>query len=156
VDGPGLPSDDAVRSGTRDTLDGLRVVIVDDDGDARELLGTVLTQRRANVFMAATAADALDLVERERPDVLISDIGMPEEDGYMLIGRVRALPPDRGGLTPAVAVTAYSSRLDYKRAIDAGFDAHLSKPIDIDALVLLLRELHSGCREGPSTAETGR
>lgn len=120
---------------SRGTLDGLRIVIVDDDGDARDLLATVLTQRGAEVFVGESAAEALVLVERELPDVLVSDIAMPEEDGYMLIGRVRALPHDRGGRTPSIAVTAYAGRADRKRAIDAGFDEHVAKPIDIDALV---------------------
>jgi CheY-like chemotaxis protein len=132
-----------MSSGMRGVLEGLRIVIVDDDGDARELLATVLLQRSAQVFAAECAPDAFGLLESERPDVLISDIAMPEEDGYMLIGRVRALPADRGGRTPAIAVTAYAGRADRDRALDAGFDAHFSKPIDIDSLVDALLEIRS-------------
>jgi CheY-like chemotaxis protein len=132
-----------MSSGMRGVLQGLRIVIVDDDGDARELLATVLLQRSAQVFVAECAPDAFGLLESERPDVLISDIAMPEEDGYMLIGRVRALPADRGGRTPAIAVTAYAGRADRDRALDAGFDAHFSKPIDIDSLVDALLEIRS-------------
>ena len=119
------------------------MVIVDDDGDARDLLATVLAQRSAQVFEADCAAGALELVQRERPDVLISDIAMPEEDGYMLIGQVRALAEEDGGRTPSIAVTAYAGRADHKRAIDAGFDAHFSKPVDIDALVDKLIDIRS-------------
>jgi CheY-like chemotaxis protein len=128
--------------------------VVDDDGDARDLLATVLLQRSAEVFVAECAAEAFDLVQRELPHALISDIAMPEEDGYMLIGRVRALPADRGGKTTAIAVTAYAGRADRKRALDAGFDAHFAKPVDIDTLVEELAPLRAdhgpGSGEGPS------
>ncbi|MDB5214779.1 MAG: Two-component hybrid sensor and regulator [Myxococcaceae bacterium] len=134
---------DASTSGVRGVLEGLRIVIVDDDADARDLLATVLTQRSARVFAADCAAEAFDLLARERPDLLISDIAMPEEDGYTLIGRVRALSADDGGRTPAIAVTAYAGRADRKRALDAGFDAHFAKPIDIDALVVTLLDIRS-------------
>jgi CheY-like chemotaxis protein len=143
VDGAAPPKLDALESGVRGALEGLRIVIVDDDGDARDLLATVLVQRNAQVLTADCAADALQLVAREKPDALISDIAMPEEDGYMLIARVRALPADGGGRTRAIAVTAYAGRLDCKRAIDAGFDAHLAKPIDLDALLDLLIDIRS-------------
>jgi CheY-like chemotaxis protein len=126
---------DASTSGMRGVLEGLRVVVVDDDPDARDLLTTVLTQRSAQVFAAESASEAFQLLQRERPDVLISDIAMPEEDGYTLIRRVRALPEAEGGRTPAVAVTAYAGRADRNRALEAGFDAHYAKPIDIDGLV---------------------
>jgi CheY-like chemotaxis protein len=134
-------SPDRTTSGVRGVLEGLRIVVVDDDGDARDLLATVLLQRNAEVFVAESAAEALELVERELPDALISDIAMPEEDGYTLIGRVRALPRERGGETISIAVTAYAGRADRQRAIDAGFDAHLSKPVDIDSLVRQLAPL---------------
>lgn len=134
---------DATSSGLRGVLEGLRIVVVDDDDDARDLLTTMLSQRSAQVFAAECASDAFDLVKRERPDVLVSDIAMPEEDGYMLVARVRALPGDHGGRTPAIAVTAYAGRADRERALDAGFDAHFSKPIDIDSLVDALLEIRS-------------
>lgn len=127
----------------RGVLRGLRVVVVDDDPDARDLLCTVLTQRDAEIFEADCAAAAYELVVEHRPDVLISDIAMPDQDGYMLIGRVRTLGTEQGGGTPAIAITAYAGRADQKRAIDAGFDAHFSKPIDIDKLVDRLLVLRS-------------
>lgn len=132
----------------RGVLEGLRIVIVDDDPDARDLLRTVLEQRSARVFDAECASDAFELVKRERPDVLISDIAMPEEDGYMLIARVRALTEDEGGRTPAIAVTAYAGRADRNRAIEAGFDAHYAKPIDLDALVDRLLDIRSALSIG--------
>jgi CheY-like chemotaxis protein len=136
-----------LREGTalamRGLLEGLRVVLVDDDPDARDLLTTVLSQRSAQVFAAESASEAFLLVKRERPDVLISDIAMPEEDGYMLVRRVRMLPAEQGGRTPSIAVTAYAGRADHNRALEAGFDAHYPKPIDIDALVARLLDIHA-------------
>jgi CheY-like chemotaxis protein len=121
----------------------MRIVIVDDDDDARDLLMILLTQRAAVVFPAGSAAEALTLVEREHPDAIVSDIAMPDEDGYMLIERVRALPDASGGRTPAIAVTAYTGRGDRERVIAAGFDVHCGKPIDLDALVATLVELRT-------------
>jgi CheY-like chemotaxis protein len=122
-------------------LSDVKVLVVDDDDDARDLLETVLGHRQARVFSASSAADAFELVRRERPDMLISDIAMPEEDGYSLIRRVRALASLDGGTTPAIAVTAYAGRSDRDRAIAAGFDAHLAKPVDIDALVATILDI---------------
>lgn len=127
----------------RGVLEGLRIVIVDDDADARELLATILTQRNAAVFAAECAAEAFAILRRERPDVLISDIAMPEEDGYMLIRRVRALPVHEGGRTPSLAVTAYAGRPDRMRALEAGFDGHFAKPIDVESLVGSLLDIRS-------------
>jgi CheY-like chemotaxis protein len=134
----------------RGLLEGLRIVVVDDDRDGRDLLATVLEQRSAEVFVAESAAEALELVQCKQPDALISDIAMPEEDGYMLIGRVRALPEEQGGKTTSIALTAYAGRADRKRALDAGFDTHFSKPLDIDKLVLALAMLRPGSGRGPS------
>jgi CheY-like chemotaxis protein len=147
---PPTRASDALTSGARGVLEGLVIVVVDDDDDARELLATVLAQRSAKVFAADCAPRALELVERERPDILISDIAMPEEDGYSLIGRVRALSAERGGKTPSIAVTAYAGRADQKRAIDAGFDAHFAKPVDIDLLVDTLVDIRSARDVGAS------
>jgi CheY-like chemotaxis protein len=126
---------DAPGSGVHGALAGLRIVLVDDDPDARDLLSTVLAQRSAEVFVASSAPEAFALVKEHLPDVLISDIAMPEEDGYTLIRRVRGLAADEGGRTPAVAVTAYAGRADRHRALEAGFDDHYAKPIDIDKLI---------------------
>ena len=119
-------------------LRGLRVLLVDDEPDARELLTLELSRSNAIVYTAASAAEALLLVSEIRPEVLVSDIGMPEMDGYELIRAVRQLPADRGGSTPAVALTAYASNQDRARAFLAGFQVHLSKPVDTAELFAAL------------------
>ena len=116
-------------------LGGLQVLVIDDEADARELLAAVLEHHGAAVQTAGSVDEALPLVERLRPDVLVSDIGMPGADGYDLIRRVRALPPGRGGLTPAAAVTGFARSEDGRRALAAGFDRHVAKPVEPVVLV---------------------
>jgi CheY-like chemotaxis protein len=111
-------------------LAGIKVMVVDDDGDARELLTATLGYYGADVTAAESAAEALALLPEVRPDLLLSDIGMSGEDGYSFISRVRALPPDRGGLIPAVAITAYATGGDRARALSSGFQLHVPKPFD--------------------------
>src|SRR5690606_34909904 len=103
---------------------------VDDDADARDLVRAVLEDSRARVTTAESAPDALRLLANEVPDVLLSDIAMPGEDGYQLLRKVRALPAERGGRVPAAALTAFARASDQSRALRSGFDMHLSKPID--------------------------
>jgi CheY-like chemotaxis protein/anti-sigma regulatory factor (Ser/Thr protein kinase) len=122
-------------------LDGLKILVVDDDEDARQLLQEILAQRGADVTTAPSASVALAAVQRFRPDVLVSDIAMPGGDGYGLIRAVRALPADRGGRTPAVAVTAHARSQDSERAFAAGFQSHLTKPVDIGRLVVTVANL---------------
>ena len=122
-------------------LAGVRVVAVDDDADARKLLETVLTRCHAQVTMAKTAAEALEAVRRERPDVLLSDVEMAGEDGYGLIAKVRALPPEEGGNTPAAALTAYARVEDRTRALRAGFQLHVPKPVEPAELVAVVMNL---------------
>lgn len=119
----------------------LCVLVVDDDDDARELLRAVLETHVSEVLMAESAAVAISLLEQQRPHVLVSDIAMPDEDGYALIRRVRALPPDRGGDTPAIAVTAYSGGADRQKALAAGFNRHMAKPVDLESFVAAVQEL---------------
>jgi len=102
---------------------------VEDETDVRDFLRVSLVQYGAEVTAFATSADALRAVEAERPDVLVSDIGMPGEDGYAFIRRVRALGPDRGGQVPAAALTAYAKGEDSERVLSAGFQVHLPKPV---------------------------
>lgn len=109
-------------------LDRVKVLIVDDESDARELVGAVLRHHGAEVRVSASAGEGFDEIRRWRPDVLLADIGMPGEDGYSLIRRIRRLPAVEGGATPAAALTAYAQRDDRERALAAGFDEHLSKP----------------------------
>jgi len=116
-------------------LAGLKVLVVDDQPDARDLIKRVLEDSGAEVFSAATAAEALALLKVWRPDVLVSDIGMPEADGYELLRRIRALGVERGGKIPAIALTAFARSEDRTRALRAGFVVHVSKPVDPSELV---------------------
>ena len=122
-------------------LDGVTVVVVDDEPDARGLVKRLLEDRHARVVTAGGAEEALALVKEVRPDVLVSDIGMPGEDGYSLIRRVRALDPQAGGLTPAVALTAYARAEDRMKAILAGFQMHVSKPVEAAELLTMVASL---------------
>jgi signal transduction histidine kinase len=122
-------------------LDGIRLLIVDDDEDSRDLIGLTLAGQGASVSSAASAGEALRLLAEHPPDVLLSDIGMPDVNGYSLIRRVRSLPGDRGGRTPAIALTAYSGAEDGARAFAAGFQAHVTKPVDPDRLAAIVANL---------------
>jgi len=116
-------------------LAGLRLLVVDDETDAREVMRFVLERGGARVRTADSAAHALDAIREDRPDLLISDIGMPTEDGYVMVRRLRAMEEGLGRRLPAIALTAYASEEDSRRAIGAGFDAHLSKPVDPSRLI---------------------
>jgi PAS domain S-box-containing protein len=111
-------------------LDGVHVLLVEDDDDSRKLLATMLKRHGARVTPTKSAAEALAVFEGELPDVLISDIGMPDQDGYELMRKLRALPPERGGKTPAIALTGYASRKDKERALSSGYQQHMAKPIE--------------------------
>ena len=111
-------------------LTGLRVLVVDDEYDTREVLGAMLTRYGAETRAAESATEAIRILVEWRPDVLVSDIGMPGEDGYQLIANVRALPVEQGGAIPAIALTAYASGQDRQRALSNGFQTHLAKPIE--------------------------
>ncbi len=131
-------------------LDGVTLLIVDDDADARRLLREVLRERGARVFSAASSAAALVELERVKPDVIVSDIGMPEEDGYSLIRKIRQLPEAQLSETPAVALTAYARSVDVERALEAGYQAHLTKPVDPARLAQLVAEFaESSGRDTP-------
>jgi signal transduction histidine kinase/CheY-like chemotaxis protein len=114
-------------------LEGVRVLVVEDDADTRELLTQALSASGASVLPAGSADEALELLRRRGVDVLVSDIGMPDVDGYALLRRVRTLP-EPAGRVPAVALTAYARPQDRDDAIDAGFQIHIAKPVQIDAL----------------------
>jgi PAS domain S-box-containing protein len=124
-----------------DRLDGLRVLVVDDEPDTRELLQTGLGQCGAEVMTAGSAGEALEAIRRVVPDVLISDIGMPEEDGYELIRRVRELPAGGGGKVPAIALTAYARVEDRMQALRAGYEMHVPKPVELAELVAVAASL---------------
>ena len=141
-------------------ISGVRLLLVEDDGDTRSVLVLTLKRRGAEVIAASSAAEALRQFEEtadhsaseegthttgsgnRRPfDVIISDIGMPDEDGYQFMSRVRALPPERGGLVPAIALTGYATRKDRERALAAGYQLHLAKPVEPEDLVAAIANL---------------
>jgi CheY-like chemotaxis protein len=112
------------------TLDGLRLLVVEDDDDTREVLTLGLSLYGAEVVAVGSAAEAMEELENRIPDVILSDIGLPGEDGLSLIRRVRRLPPTRGGRVPAVAVTAFTLGDDAEEATRAGFQRHFRKPVE--------------------------
>jgi len=116
------------------TLDGLRVLVVEDDDDTREVMALGLSLYGADVVAVTSAADAVVELEKHTPDVLLSDIGLPDEDGLALIRRVRKLAPSRGGRVPAVAVTAFTLSDDAEEATRAGFQRHFRKQVETQEL----------------------
>jgi PAS domain S-box-containing protein len=131
-------------------LKGLRVLVIDDEPDARELLTLALAQSGAEVKAAANARLGLDILKAWRPDVLVSDIGMPGQDGYDLIRSVRALESENGGRIPALALTGYASADDVLRAQQAGFQTHMSKPVSPNDLVSAVARLAATVNVRPS------
>jgi CheY-like chemotaxis protein len=124
-----------------DNLDGLEVLVVDDEADTLELIKVLLGQCGAKVTTASSAAEALNLLERIKPDVIISDIGMPAEDGYEFIRKVRQLPPEKGGKIPAVALTAYARAEDRLRVLRSGYQMHIPKPVELAELVAVVANI---------------
>ncbi len=122
-------------------LDDVSVLVVDDDPDTRQLLATVLSLRGASVLTASSASEALRTITRSPPDVIVSDVGMPGQDGYELMRAVRAQPPERGGTIPAVAVTAFGGREHRVRALAAGFHTYLIKPVEPSELTWVVKML---------------
>jgi len=116
------------------TLFGLRLLVVEDDDDTREVLALGLSLYGADVVAVRSAAEAIVALEKRIPDVMLSDIGLPDEDGLALIRRVRAMPPSRGGRVPAVAVTAFTLGDDAEEVTRAGFQRHFRKPVETKAL----------------------
>jgi signal transduction histidine kinase/DNA-binding response OmpR family regulator len=130
-------------SAGRESLAGVKLLVVDDDADSRSLLTEILSRRGAVVVCASSAREALAQIPEFQPNVLLSDLGMPDVDGYTFIRQVRALLPERGGRIPAVALTAFARADDSKRALAAGFQLHLPKPVDADSLVSAVARLQS-------------
>lgn len=122
-------------------LDGVRVLVVEDHPIVREVITLLLEDFGARVTAVPGVPEALEALQRERPNVVLSDIEMPGEDGYALIRKVRALPPDRGGQTPAAALTGLTGPEDRARALQAGFHDHVAKPVDARQLVTLVTTL---------------
>ena len=130
-----------VQTETTERLDDIRILLVDDELDTRDLLATGLSRCGANVCVASSAEEGSKLLAEDTPDVLISDIGMPKQDGYEFIRRVRKLPADRGGRVPAVALTAYARVEDRLKALKAGYQMHVPKPVEFTELVAVITSL---------------
>jgi len=128
-------------SGLPPDLQDIQILVVDDDDDTRELVVFLLEQAGARVLSAASAKVGFQTMTQSRFDVLISDIGMPEMDGYMFMRKVRSLPSELGGQIPAIALTAYAGEIDYQQALAAGFQQHIPKPVKPDALVRAIVQL---------------
>jgi signal transduction histidine kinase len=135
---------------TLPNLDGISVLVVDDDVDSRTFVCQLLQNHGATVTVSDSTSDALLRFKELRPDVIISDIGMPDQDGYALIKRVRSLTSDEGGDTPALALTAYVSRQDENAALSAGYHRHVRKPVDVSELITAVAELAANA---PTTAD---
>jgi signal transduction histidine kinase/response regulator of citrate/malate metabolism len=132
---PSAHRDHPVQERDVPSLADRTILVVDDDLDARELIKRILAERGANVLLAASAAEAYEMLRSAHPHLLLSDIGMPEQDGYDLIRKVRALPTDQGGSTPAVALTAFARSEDRRRAFLSGYQMHISKPVEPTELI---------------------
>ena len=129
------PSDKALARGTPQLLSGVNVLLVDDDSDTLRLMATALTNREANVTAVSSAGEAIQAIRQHRPDVLVSDIAMPGEDGYGLIEKIRSLENGESQTIPAVAITAYAKEEDRERALSSGFQIYLAKPVEMTELV---------------------
>jgi signal transduction histidine kinase/CheY-like chemotaxis protein len=152
VESPAISHSGAHNRADLSPLSGLRVLVVDDELDTLQLISHCITRKGAEVKTCDSAREALELLQQWRPDVLLSDIGMPDEDGYGLINKVRALPPERGGHTPAAAFTAYARAEDRERALAAGYQMHIVKPISSEELVSTLAHLAT---TGSETSSAG-
>lgn len=122
-------------------FNGLKVLLVDDERDTRELIAFILEQSGAVVIQSGSAMEALRIMPQFQPNLLLSDIGMPEVDGYMLIRQIRAMSPELGGKIPAIALTAYAGEVDYQQAIAAGFGQHITKPVEPAKLLRAIANL---------------
>ncbi|MEH2260394.1 hybrid sensor histidine kinase/response regulator [Nostoc sp.] len=130
-----LNSGDAETSSAETPLSNLQILLVDDDTDTREFEAFLLEQNGAKVTAVASGLEALQVLDSFIPDVIVSDIGMADMDGYILIGQIRSRPPNQGGTIPAIALTAYAADIDQQKALTAGFQAHITKPLEPEELV---------------------
>lgn len=123
------------------TLEGLRVLVVDDDLDSLELTSIILEPYGVQVAIAASASEAIEANTKFQPELLICDIAMPVIDGYSFIRQIRSLPPEQGGQIPAIALTACAGEKERTQALNAGFQMHVSKPVDPNQLVAVVASL---------------
>src|SRR5438552_12159185 len=122
-------------------LRGISILIVEDDTDTRDLLRVLLESDGGFVVTTASVKEALSAYDRRRPDVVVADIGMPEYNGYTLIGRIRARDREHGKVTPAIALTAYTTSIDRDTVLSAGFQVHMGKPFEPEKLVSVIADL---------------
>jgi CheY-like chemotaxis protein len=130
----------ALSNGKLPSLDQVQVLVVEDHTDTREFITMVLQESGAKVTAVSSVSEALQYLEQTSPDVLVSDIGMPTEDGYKLIHKVRNREPDWGTHIPAIALTAYARAEDQSRALDAGFEMHVPKPVEPKELLNIVAQ----------------
>jgi len=130
-----------IMSPESQSLDGLRILLVDDEAEARQIISTVITRTGGEVKTCKSASEALSKLAEWKPDVILSDIAMPDEDGYSFIQQVRTLPRDKGGEIPAAALTAYARDVDRRQALAAGYQMHIAKPISASQLVIMIARL---------------
>jgi len=128
-------SPDTAAVEASDSLTGLHILLVDDDADTLEMMTTALTSKKADVTAVGTVSEAMKAIKNHWPDVLVSDIAMPEEDGYGLIAKVRSLEANGHRSIPAVAITAYAKDEDRDRALISGFQSYLAKPVELTELI---------------------
>lgn len=146
------PAPSAASTTDRPDLSGFCVLVVDDEADARQLIEHLLVKCKAAVITAGSAAEGLDAVKRHRPDMILSDIGMPKEDGYEFLAKLRRLPNAEGGDIPAVALTAFARSEDRRRALMAGFQMHLPKPVEPAELLAVVSNIYNATRRARSRA----
>ena len=139
--GPPSVSEEIISLDGLPSLAGLKVLVVDDEADTRELIEEVLKECGAEVITSRSAAEAYTALDEHKPDILVSDLGMPDEDGYALIAKIRTLPREQGGQIPAAALTAYARAEDRMRVLRSGFQFHLPKPVDSAELVTVVASL---------------
>src|SRR2546422_259016 len=131
-------------------LKGISILVVEDDADTRELLKVLLQTQSGTVIAAGSGQEALAAYDISRPDVIVADIGMPDYNGYTLIGRVRARDREYGRIVPAIALTAFTTAIDRDTAISAGFQVHMPKPFEPKHLISVIAELASKHKSSPS------
>jgi CheY-like chemotaxis protein len=136
-----VESQQKISTAETELLAGVRILVVDDEPDSREVVAAVLTEYGAKTSISASGDDALVKVESFKPDVIVADIGMPGEDGYSMMRKIRNSPVDQARLTPAIALTAFAGDGNRQRAIDAGYQKHISKPAEPEELALAVARL---------------
>ena len=124
-------------------LNGISILVVEDDPDTRELLSVLLQTQGGTVTAVSSVQEALTAYDQSRPNVIVADIGMPDYNGYALIGRVRARDRERGEIIPAIALTAFTTAMDRDTVLSAGFQVHMPKPFEPSSLISVIADLAS-------------